>query len=137
MRILTITLCLSALACNAKPSPTQPATADQREQAPDKQVLTVYSGRSALLVEPLLKRFADQRGIELKLRFDKSTEKLANRLALEGEQPADLYAQAVGYLTLLGQKDLMKPLSPSLLRRWQRITAARAVTGWGPPAASG
>ena len=119
MRILTITLCLSALACNAKPSPTQPATADQRKQAPDKQVLTVYSGRSALLVEPLLKRFADQRGVELKLRFDKSTAKLANRLVLEGaSSPADLFfAQAVGYLTLLGQKGLMKPLSPSLLEQ--------------------
>ena len=111
---------MTGLACSPQTESTTEANnsapkADQKNKSP--KVLTVYSGRSALLVEPLLQAFAKKNGIELKLRFDKSTEKLANRLVMEGtKSPADLFfAQAVGYLTLLSDKGLIEPLDQSIL----------------------
>ncbi len=120
MRSLSLICIMTGIACSPQNEPTTEANnsapkADQQNKSP--KVLTVYSGRSALLVEPLLQAFAKKKGIELKLRFDKSTEKLANRLVMEGaESPADLFfAQAVGYLTLLGEKGLIKPLDQTIL----------------------
>ena len=121
MRLL-IFLCVVASAACTSNEPPKSAT-PHPEPKVSKPILTVYSGRSALLVEPLLQQFAKRRGIELKLRFDKSTEKLANRLAMEGkESPADLFfAQAVGYLSLLGEKGFLQPLPETVL---QKVTQA-------------
>jgi len=111
---------MTSIACSPQNTPKGASKspnpkAETQTQTP--KVLTIYSGRSALLVEPLLQAFAKNKGIELKLRFDKSTEKLANRLVMEGaKSPADLFfAQAVGYLTLLGEKDLIEPLDQKIL----------------------
>ena len=123
MRSVTIFCAMTSIACSPQSAPqteTKASSTQSETQAPaPKKVLTIYSGRSALLVEPLLQKFAEKKGIELKLRFDKSTEKLANRLAMEGaKSPADLFfAQAVGYLTLLGDKGLIEPLEKRLLER--------------------
>jgi len=120
MRCLSIVCILAATGCTSKDQSTPSAAQAEPQAAPQaKPILTVYSGRSALLVEPLLKKFAEKRGVELKLRFDKSTEKLANRLAMEGDQsPADVFfAQAVGYLSLLGEKGLMQTLPKKLTEK--------------------
>ena len=116
----TCLIMLAFVACSSKapetPNPKTPKTADKISETP---VLTVYSGRSALLVEPLLKRFEKRHGVTIKTRFEKSTEALANRLAVEGKKsPADLFfAQSVGYLSLLGEKGLLRPLPDTLLKR--------------------
>ena len=120
MRCLSIVCMLAATGCTSKDQSTPSATQAEPQAAQQaKPVLTVYSGRSALLVEPLLKKFAEKRGVELRLRFDKSTEKLANRLAMEGDKsPADVFfAQAVGYLSLLGEKGLMQALPRKLTEK--------------------
>ncbi|MDE0880985.1 MAG: extracellular solute-binding protein [Myxococcota bacterium] len=115
MRILFLALGLAASGC----SKATPTTAPNKPAAVAKPVLTIYSGRSALLVEPLLQKFAEANGIEVKTRFDKSSEALANRLAMEGvKSDADLFfAQTVGYLSLLGEQGLLRKLSDPLLRR--------------------
>ena len=114
-----IFLCLLAVAFGCTPNESPQSDKPTQPKTVSKPVLTVYSGRSALLVEPLLQQFAKRRGIELKIRFDKSTEKLANRLAMEAkDSPADLFfAQAVGYLSLLGDKGFLQPLPETLLQK--------------------
>ena len=64
---------------------------DQTQETPkakkqERETLVVYSARSAGLVEPLFEKFEKQSGIELKVRFDKSTQNLAQRIASEGAQ---------------------------------------------------
>lgn len=118
-RFSLVSCLLLAAACSAEkgaPAP-QPKAVDSKGTTAEKPVLTVYSGRSALLVEPLLQQWAQAEGVDLKLRFDKSTEALANRLATEGkDSDADLFfAQSAGYLTTLGDRGLLRPLSKNLL----------------------
>lgn len=114
--------CLAtSLACSAEKKAKTPAeTAGVPSAVPAvTPTLTVYSGRSALLVEPLLQAWAASEGVALKLRFDKSTEALANRLATEGgRSEADLFfAQSAGYLSTLGARGLLRPLPQELLDR--------------------
>jgi iron(III) transport system substrate-binding protein len=96
--------------CNSKPVATVAQTLDAGLHAKE---LVVYSGRSRLLVEPLLQRWAKRQGIELRVRYEKSTEALANRLLREGERSeADLFfAQSAGYLSLLGDRGMLAPLN--------------------------
>ncbi len=92
-------------------------------QAPAQQEtnesLVIYSGRSAGLIEPLLAVFEKKTGITLKTRFDKSTQTLANRIAVEGAQTeADVFfAQDSGYLGALAAAKLLAPLPQSVLAR--------------------
>jgi iron(III) transport system substrate-binding protein len=81
--------------------------------------LVVYSGRSAGLIEPLLKKFETETGIKVKTRFDKSTQALANRIAREGKQgEADVFfAQDSGYLGALANAGHLQPLSPKTLSK--------------------
>jgi len=78
--------------------------------------VVVYSGRGAVLVDPLFARFTEKTGIAVEVRYEKSTETLANRLATEGkETPADVFfAQDSGYLGALAAKELLRPLSSEL-----------------------
>jgi len=120
MQRLALLFCLSSgLACSSQPQESAVAKGakDAPEVAAEKPVFTIYSGRSAILVEPLLKEWAAAEGVEVKLRFNKNTEALANRLVTEGDRSdADLFfAQAVGYLTTLGDRGHLRPLPEALL----------------------
>ena len=106
----------------AKPAKTKPKVKTKKvvKNTPEKtQELVVYSGRSAGLVEPLLKKFERETGIKVKTRFDKSTQALANRIASEGQQgEADVFfAQDSGYLGALANAGHLQPLSVKTLNK--------------------
>ena len=83
------------------------------------KTLVVYSGRSAKLIEPLMKVFEAKTGIEVKIRFDKSTQSLANRIAMEGKTgEADLFlAQDSGYVGALARAGHLSLLPKDVLER--------------------
>lgn len=96
---------VSLLACGATSTPDT-----EQPTAPDKaESVVVYSGRGAILVDPLFELFTGETGIEVEVRYDKSTETLANRIATEGAQTeADVFfAQDSGYLGALAAKELL------------------------------
>ncbi len=115
-------ICLAAgLACTSQPQEEMaPKATEKAAEANVKTpVFTIYSGRSATLVEPLLQEWAAAEGVELKLRFNKNTEALANRLVTEGERSeADLFfAQTAGYLTTLGDRGQLRTLPDGILNQ--------------------
>lgn len=73
--------------------------------------LVVYSGRAQKLVGPLLKRFEQESGVRLKVRYGDSAE-LAATLAEEGDRsPAELFfSQDAGALGAVAKAGLLAPI---------------------------
>jgi iron(III) transport system substrate-binding protein len=96
-------------------SSSTPTNPDAEVVTENNRSLTVYSGRGAVLVDPLFALFTEETGIKVNVRYDKSTETLANRIATEGsETEADVFlAQDSGYLGALAQKSLLIVLPES------------------------
>ena len=74
--------------------------------AADDAVLTVYSGRTENLIQPLLDSFAEETGVEVDVRYFDSAD-LALLIEQEGDRsPADVFISqspgALGYLNGLG-----------------------------------
>ena len=82
----------------------------------DERQLTVYSGRSPDLIGPLLERFAEETGIDVRVRYG-GTAQLAALLIEEGEQsPADIYiAQDAGALGAVQATGLFADLDDEVL----------------------
>ena len=80
--------------------------------------LTIYSGRSSSLVGPILERFAEDEGIEVRVRYGGTTE-LAGTILEEGSNsPADVFlAQDAGALGALVDEGRFAPLPEELLNR--------------------
>ena len=110
-------LALTFIACKPGPTPTSNEKAAPKIEA--KQGLVLYSARSQILIEPLLNDFTQQTGIQVEVRYDKSTQNLATRLMTEGEKTqADIFfAQDSGYLGALAQKDLLAKLPDTILNQ--------------------
>ena len=110
-------LALAALAALAAPACT----------GGDSDSLTVYSGRSAELIGPLLERFADEQGVDVEVRYA-GTSELAALLLEEGDRsPADLYiAQDAGALGAVEAAGLFAPLDEDLLSRVAPAFRSRA-----------
>ena len=106
-------------ACSQNQTEPTTAPADSAPTAPTETVesLTLYSGRSQVLIEPLLKEFTKQSGIQVEVRYDKSTQNLATRLLSEGAQTkADVFfAQDSGYLGALAKQKVLAQLPDALL----------------------
>ncbi len=110
---------------NAAAAVVKDKPAAEVKEAPAKEApkiggeLVIYSGRSAGLVEPLLKIFEEKTGVKVKTRFDKSTANLANRIATEGTQTeADVFfAQDSGYLGALARAGHLDNISNESLER--------------------
>ncbi len=103
-RLILTAACITALVFSAAAAP--------RTDAPE---LTLYSGRSESLVDPLVRMFEEESGIRVRVRYG-GTSELAVLLAEEGTRtPADLFwAQDAGGLGALSQSGLLKNLPDSL-----------------------
>ncbi|HZP25452.1 MAG TPA: iron ABC transporter substrate-binding protein [Dehalococcoidia bacterium] len=79
--------------------------------------LTIYAGRSSTLVDPILKQFAKETGIHVRVRYGDSTE-LASTILEEGKNsPADIfYGQDAGSLGALLAANRLTPLPGDLLQ---------------------
>lgn len=101
--------------------------------------LTIYSGRSRDLVEPLLNEFAESSGIPIAVKYGDSTD-LALLLAEEGDRsPADVFfSQSPGTVGFLGGQGLLAPLAADLVEpvpaeyrsrsdQWVGVTARQRV----------
>lgn len=84
----------------------------------DPDAVTVYVGRSSVLVQPLLEQFADESGIDIHVRYGDGTD-LALSILEEGDNTAvDVYyGQDVGTLGALKEAGLLAPLSDDILSR--------------------
>ncbi|MDA0256161.1 MAG: iron ABC transporter substrate-binding protein [Chloroflexi bacterium] len=84
----------------------------------DEESLTVYSGRSAELIGPLIERFTEETGIQVDARYA-GTAELAALLVEEGDRsPADVFiAQDAGALGAVQAAGLLARLDDDLLAR--------------------
>ena len=80
--------------------------------------LTIYSGRSKSLVEPIIKQFEKKTGIEVKANYGGTTQ-LAAALLTEGDKsPAALFwAQDAGALGAVSKKEMFEQLPESILTK--------------------
>jgi len=106
-------------ACTQKTETTVQDEKRTEDTKTPKEKLVIYSARSQVLIEPLLKEFTTQTGIEVEVRYDKSTQNLATRLMTEADKTqADVFfAQDSGYLGALAQKNLLAELPQDVLNQ--------------------
>ncbi len=121
MKHLFHTICLSvavmfAVSCGSTEESTTTSTPPEPSAAEPASIV-VYSGRGAVLVDPLFTMFTEETGINVEVRYEKSTETLANRIATEGaETEADVFfAQDSGYLGALAENELLAPLPSDVI----------------------
>jgi len=109
-------LALTALAGCKKETPA-PSSATAEVELPAKaESLVVYSGRNEALVGPLLKRFEEETGIKLELRYANTAQLAATILEEGANSPADVfYAQDVSTLGLLEERGRLAPLPQEVL----------------------
>jgi iron(III) transport system substrate-binding protein len=80
--------------------------------------VTVYSGRLESLVGPLLDRFAQESGVDLRVRYGDTAEMAAAILEEGANSPADVFfAQDAGTLGALGQRDMLATIPNDTLNR--------------------
>lgn len=103
--------------------------------------LLIYSGRSQVLVEPLIEQFEKDTGIPVSVRYGTDAQLFAT-LQEEGDQsPADvLWANTTGTLTQAADSDLLVQLPDSILAmpgsfvpksgRWTPVTARFRVLAY-------
>ena len=82
------------------------------------ETLTIYSGRSKSLVEPIIKQFVEVTGIQVKANYGGTTQ-LAAALLTEGDKsPAALFwAQDAGALGAVSKKEMFDKLPESVLTK--------------------
>lgn len=91
--------------------------------------LTIYSGRSKTLVDPIIRQFADATGVDVKVKYA-STSQLAATLLEEGDNtPADLFfAQDPAGLEAV--REMLEPLPADILEQvleWARSPQGKWV----------
>ena len=80
------------------------------------ETLTLYSGRSKSLVDPIIQQFEKETGIEVKVSYANTTQLAAKLRAEGGKSPASLFwAQDAGALGAVSKKGLFAKLPESIL----------------------
>jgi iron(III) transport system substrate-binding protein len=80
--------------------------------------VTLYSGRLETLVGPLLNRFAQETGVNIRVRYGDTAELAAAILEEGANSPADVFfAQDAGALGALSQRGLLAALPENILNR--------------------
>ncbi|WP_027659729.1 iron ABC transporter substrate-binding protein [Salinispora fenicalii] len=102
--VVTGLLSVGLVACGSGADDTDPGE-------PNDKIITVYSGRNEKLVKPLLEKFTEQTGIEIRPRYA-TTAQLAAQLVEEGDRsPADIFfAQDAGALGTVAKQDMFATL---------------------------
>ena len=119
---VVVTACGSGGDDSAADSPAEPTdTAPLAAEEP----LTIYSGRSEELVEPVIEQFTADTGIEVEVRYADSAQ-LASQLIEEGERsPADVFfAQDAGALGAVAKAGLAATVATDVLDRVPEAYAA-------------
>ena len=82
------------------------------------ETLTLYSGRSKSLVDPIIQQFEKDTGIEVKVSYANTTQ-LANKLMTEGEKTSAslFWAQDAGALGAVSKKGLFAKLPESVFTK--------------------
>ena len=93
-----------------------PQSSDSPQTVGDGGSLTIYSGRSKGLVEPLVTAFSEQTGIKVDVKYG-GTSQLAIAIMEEGSNsPADLFwAQDAGALGALGNSGLLRQIPADIM----------------------
>lgn len=105
--LLAATLALTA--CGAIGAEAPEATAE---------TLTIYSGRSESLVQPIIDQFQEATGIPVEVRYGSTAEMAGVLLEEGGNSPADLfYAQDPGGLGAVQAAGLLAPLPEEMLAK--------------------
>jgi len=114
--ITTTLLALGGVAACGSEDPAGGDVSAAPEAASTDDVLTVYSGRTENLIQPLLDSFAEQTGATVDVRYFDSAD-LALLVEQEGERsPADVFiSQSPGALGYLNDLGLLTELEPEVL----------------------
>jgi iron(III) transport system substrate-binding protein len=110
----------------------------------DRDALTIYSGREEALVRPILERFAEEKGVDVNIRYGDSVD-LALLIEEEGEDtPADVFfSQSPGTVGFLGSEGMLASIDERVLGKvdpkfessdgeWIGITARQRVLVYNP-----
>ena len=123
---LPILISLLAIACGedatAKPGPISTPVVIGKVVEVEKPpgTLTIYSGRSETLVDPIIQQFGDATGIKVKVKYAKTAQLAATLLEEGNNSPADVFfAQDPGGLGAV--ESMLAPLPDGILSR---------VPGW-------
>jgi iron(III) transport system substrate-binding protein len=108
----------SPLPASAEPSvsATNTPSAQPSAAATPEDSITIYSGRSEELVDPILERFSDATGVKIEVRYAGTTE-LATTILEEGDNsPADVFfSQDGGALGALAEEGRLAALPADVL----------------------
>lgn len=119
-------------------------SAPMTAEAQEGLELTVYSGRSEKLMQPIFDQFTADTGIKLNVRYGSTSEMAATILEEGDNSPADVYlaqdASALGALEVAGRfaalpSDILESVAPafrSAQNDWVGLTGRARVLGYNP-----
>lgn len=126
--LMVVVLALAACADEADPEPedTDDDVAEDLEEDPDdtdddvaeerEVTLTMYSGRSEELIEPIVEQFREDTGTNIEVRYGDTLEMAATILEEGENSPADLFfGQDAGALGALKEEGRLVDLSPDVI----------------------
>ncbi|TAK76223.1 MAG: iron ABC transporter substrate-binding protein [Dehalococcoidia bacterium] len=110
----------------------------------DGETLTIYSGRTRDLVEPILESFSKETGVHIRVRYGDTAELAATILEEGRNSPADVFfAQDAGALGAMVEAGRFKELPDGILqrvpqqyrapdKRWVGVSARARVLAFNP-----